>query len=38
MFKKFISFYKPYKKLFIIDMIAALIAAACDLRSIPSSG
>lgn len=31
MFKKFISFYKPYKKLFIIDMIAALIAAACDL-------
>ena len=31
MFKKFIKFYKPYKKLFIIDLIAALIAAACDL-------
>jgi ATP-binding cassette subfamily B protein len=31
MFKKFISFYKPYKKLFLIDLIAALIAASCDL-------
>ncbi len=31
MFKKFLEFYKPYKKLFILDMIASLIAAACDL-------
>lgn len=31
MVKKFISFYKPYKKLFIFDMTAAFIAAACDL-------
>ncbi len=31
MLKEFIKFYKPYKKLFIFDMIAAFIAAACDL-------
>ncbi|MBD7910178.1 ABC transporter ATP-binding protein [Clostridium cibarium] len=31
MFKKFVSFYKPYKKLFFIDLIAALVAAGCDL-------
>ncbi|MDS0526374.1 ABC transporter ATP-binding protein/permease [Clostridium sp. SHJSY1] len=31
MFKKFIGFYKPYRKLFFIDLIAALIAACCDL-------
>ncbi|GAA0075741.1 ABC transporter ATP-binding protein [Clostridium sp. CTA-5] len=31
MIKKFISFYKPYKKLFIFDLIAAFIAALCDL-------
>ena len=31
MFKKFIRFYKPYKKLFILDLIAAALAAAIDL-------
>ncbi|NFL35115.1 ABC transporter ATP-binding protein [Clostridium botulinum] len=31
MLKKFISFYKPYKKLFFMDLIAAFIAALCDL-------
>ncbi len=30
-FKKFIRFYKPYKKLFFIDMLCALIASAIDL-------
>lgn len=31
MIKKFISFYKPYKKLFLVDLIAAFILAICDL-------
>lgn len=31
MIKKFISYYKPYKKLFFLDMFVAFIAAACDL-------
>ena len=31
MIKRFISYYKPHKKLFIIDMICALIVALCDL-------
>ncbi|MBW6410071.1 ABC transporter ATP-binding protein [Clostridium weizhouense] len=31
MIKKFIGFYKPYKKLFVFDLIAAFIAALCDL-------
>lgn len=31
MIKKFISYYKPYKKIFFLDMLAALIVAACDL-------
>lgn len=31
MFKKFISFYKPHKKLFILDITAAFIVALCDL-------
>ena len=31
MIKRFISYYKPYKKLFFLDMLAAFIAAACDL-------
>lgn len=31
MLKKFISYYKPYKRLFLFDMLAALIAAGCDL-------
>lgn len=31
MIKKFISYYKPYKKLFFLDMFVALIAATCDL-------
>ena len=29
--KKFISYYKPHKKLFLIDMLCALIVAICDL-------
>lgn len=31
MLKKFISFYKPYKKLFFLDLLVATIAAGCDL-------
>ncbi|MBB6624846.1 ABC transporter ATP-binding protein [Clostridium gasigenes] len=31
MIKRFISYYRPYKKLFFLDMIVAFIAAACDL-------
>ncbi len=31
MVKRFISYYKPYKKLFFLDMLVAFIAAACDL-------
>jgi ATP-binding cassette, subfamily B, bacterial len=31
MIKKFISYYKPYKKIFFLDLLAALIVAACDL-------
>lgn len=31
MFKKFISYYKPHKKLFIMDITAAFIVALCDL-------
>lgn len=31
MVKGFISYYKPYKKLFFLDMLVAFIAAACDL-------
>ncbi|MEG0051512.1 MAG: ABC transporter ATP-binding protein [Terrisporobacter sp.] len=31
MIKKFISYYRPYKKLFFLDMFVAFIAAACDL-------
>lgn len=31
MFKKFISYYKPYKKLFILDLLAAFLVATCDL-------
>ena len=31
MVKRFISYYKSYKKLFFLDMFAAFIAAACDL-------
>lgn len=31
MIKKFINFYKPYKKLFIFDLVAAFIAAGIDL-------
>ncbi len=31
MIKKFISFYKPYKLLFILDLVVALIASLCDL-------
>lgn len=31
MLKKFVNFYKPYKKLFVFDLIAAFLAAAIDL-------
>lgn len=31
MIKKFISYYRPYKKLFFLDMFVAFIAATCDL-------
>lgn len=31
MLKKFISYYKPHKKLFIWDMICAFLVAVCDL-------
>ncbi|MBE6049138.1 MAG: ABC transporter ATP-binding protein [Clostridium sp.] len=31
MFKKFIQFYKPYKRLFFMDLIVAFIAGICDL-------
>lgn len=31
MLKKFMSYYKPYKKLFILDMLVATIVALCDL-------
>ncbi|MDV4150500.1 ABC transporter ATP-binding protein [Clostridium sp. AL.422] len=31
MIKRFISYYKPYKKLFFLDMLVATIAAASDL-------
>ncbi|MGL5124108.1 MAG: ABC transporter ATP-binding protein [Fusobacteriaceae bacterium] len=31
MLKKFISYYKPYKKLFTLDLIVATISAACEL-------
>ncbi|MGL4308557.1 MAG: ABC transporter transmembrane domain-containing protein, partial [Cetobacterium sp.] len=31
MLRKFISYYGPYKKLFYLDMLAAVIVSACDL-------
>ena len=31
MLKKFISYYKPYKKLFYLDLFAAVIVSGCDL-------
>ncbi|MGL4848343.1 MAG: ABC transporter ATP-binding protein [Clostridium sp.] len=31
MMKKFIKYYKPYKRLFILDLLAAFIVALCDL-------
>lgn len=31
MLKKFFSYYKPYKKLFTIDMLCALVVAVCNL-------
>lgn len=31
MLKKFISYYKPYKKLFFLDLFVATISALCDL-------
>ncbi|HCW52671.1 MAG TPA: thiamine ABC transporter permease [Clostridium sp.] len=31
MIKKFISFYKPYKMIFALDLVVALIASLCDL-------
>ena len=29
--KQFLSYYKPHKKIFILDMLCAFIVAACDL-------
>lgn len=31
MIKKFVKYYKPYKKLFIMDLLAALLFAICNL-------
>ncbi|PWX49602.1 ABC transporter ATP-binding protein [Clostridium perfringens] len=31
MLKRFICYYKPYKKLFILDLLAAFLVSACDL-------
>lgn len=31
MIKKFISYYKPYKKLFFLDLLAAITVSICDL-------
>lgn len=31
MLKKFASYYKPHKKLFVLDMLAALLVAVCNL-------
>ena len=31
MIRKFISYYKPYKKIFFLDIFAAFIVSACDL-------
>lgn len=31
MIKKFITYYKPYKKLFLLDLLAALLLSVCDL-------
>ena len=31
MIKSFISFYKPYKKIFTLDLVVAFIASVCDL-------
>ena len=31
MLKRFIRYYKPYKKLFILDLLAAFVVSACDL-------
>ncbi|MGL5646661.1 MAG: ABC transporter ATP-binding protein, partial [Clostridium sp.] len=31
MMKRFIKYYKPYKRLFILDLLAAFVVALCDL-------
>ncbi len=31
MLKSFIKFYKPYKKLFFLDLLVATIASVCEL-------
>ena len=31
MLKKFVSYYKPYRKLFFLDLFAAIIVSLCDL-------
>lgn len=31
MFKRFVSYYKPHKKIFILDMMAAFMISICDL-------
>ena len=31
MLKKFISYYKPHKKMFFLDLLAAFFISVCDL-------
>ena len=31
MLKKFISYYKPHKKMFFLDLLAAFFISICDL-------
>ena len=31
MLRKFVTYYKPYKKLFFMDLLVATISALCDL-------
>ena len=31
MLKKFVTYYRPYKKLFFLDLLVATISALCDL-------
>ena len=31
MLRKFVTYYRPYKKLFFMDLLVATISALCDL-------